>query len=167
MRKLRDLLVIVLVVAVAQPVCAGWFDYDEEQYQACNQKYFAKPQAEFTDFLGLDLSTIDNRDDAKMLYRQIKDMVEPRRAALDEMVLQLEAKRPEVERFFNTLYAKEIHDELWQQTRPLKQAAYKKALTEYNTLFTQIRSEATTVLQAEDIAEALNRINKQFKEVTL
>ena len=166
MRRLRDLLVVFMLVALVSPAYAGWFDFDEEQYAACNQKYFAKQRLEFADFLTLDLSIIEHRDEAKMLYRQLKDMVEPKRAALDELVVQYEAKQPDVERFFNTLYTKELHDELWEKTRPLKQAAYKKVLTERNALFMQIRTEATSVLQAEAIADALYRIGKQFKEVT-
>mgnify|MGYP001554842903 FL=1 len=166
MRRLRDLLVVFMLVALVSPAAAGWFDFDEEQYAACNQKYFAKPEAVFADFLTLDLSIIEHRDEAKMLYRQLKKMVEPKRAALDELVIQYEAKGPDVERFFNTLYTKEIHDELWEKTRPLKQAAYKKAITERTAIFMQIRTEATSVLQAEAIADALYRIGKQFKEVT-
>ena len=115
MRRLRDLLVLVMVLSLVSSAHAGWFDYDEEEYLNCNQKYFAKPELQLTDFLELDLAIIENRDDAKMLYRQLKEIIKPKRVELEQMVVHYEAKKPEVERYFDKLYAKEVHDELWEK----------------------------------------------------
>ena len=165
MSRIRGLLVLTLVVVLAQPVAAGWFDYEQEQYQATNQKYFGKPEATFEDFMGLDLSIIENADEDKMLYRQLKKLIEPREPALKELADKLTLLKPKVTRYFDALYAKEVHDEVWEQTRPIKQAAYKKALGEYIETYKEYRAEDTTYQHAVYIADSLKRIGKQFKEI--
>jgi len=163
--KLRSLLVVVMVLALTQSAMAGWFGYSEEDIAACNQKYFGNEAGVFEDFLGLNLSTIENSRDAKILYSQLDPMVENLSAALGMMRDEMGPKEEEVKYLFNTLYKKEIHDELWQQTFPIRQAAYNKALTEYNAMFLQVRTDGTRALQADAVAKTLKKIGKQFKEI--
>jgi len=163
--KLRGLLVVVMVLVLAQSAMAGWFDYSEEDIAVVNQTYFGNEAPVIENFIGLNLSTIANARDAKILYSQLDPMVENLSAALGMMRDEMKAKKPEVEHLFDTLYTKEIHDELWAQTFPIRQAAYNKALTEYNAMFIQIRTKGTLALQADAIAKSLKKIGNQFKEI--
>ena len=159
------MLVVIMVLTLTSSVMAGWFDYSEEEYLACNQKYFGKPEGTFEDFMALDLTNIENADDAKMLYKSFAPMIEPYETEFKALQEKAEYLKPEVKRYFGVLYTKEIHDELWESTRPLKQAAFQKALTEYNEAFNGSRTVGTTFYNAKAVAEILNRISKDFKEV--
>lgn len=165
MKKMSLVLSVLMILVAANSAVAGIFGPSDEEIAACMTKYFQKPQAEMGDFMGLNLSLIESDADAKILNKALGALVEPLRAEYDQMVYALEAKGPEVDRFFNILYTKEIHDQLWEQTRPLKQSAYAKALAEYNGLFDQIRAAGTTVLKAEAIRDALGAISKRFKVI--
>jgi len=167
MKALRGLLVISLVFVMTGSAFAGWFDFSDEDYAACNQKYFGKPEATVEDFMALDLSNIDNKNDAKMLFKTIEPMVEPFMYDYEALEDRCEALEPAVKHFFDVLYAKEIHDELWESTRQLKKAAYKKVLTEYNQTFAKFRSTGTSLVQVRNISSALKKISKQFKEIEL
>ena len=163
--KIRSLLVVVMVLALTQSAMAGWFDYSEEDIAACNQTYFQNEAPVIGDFIGLNLSIIANSRDAKILHSQVEPMLENKSAALGMMRDEMGAVEENMVHLFNTLYKKEIHDELWAQTFPIRQAAYNKALTEYNAMFIQVRTDGTICLQADAVATALKKIGRQFKEV--
>lgn len=164
MKLLRQMLVLSLVLVMAAPVFAGgWFDFSDEEYAACNQKYFGAAAGSLEDYLALDLSTIENKTDAKMLAKKLTPMIEPIKLEQDALVVRCEELQITVKHFFNVLYTKEVHDELWESTRPLKQSAYKKELTEFNESYKRVRSLGTTLFQAEAIEDALKAISRQFK----
>jgi hypothetical protein len=165
MSRIRDLLVVALVLVFAGQASAGWFGPSPEEITIAVQKYFQKPEATLDDFIGLDLANIDTDRDAKGLSKALEPMVKPLRTEVEQMALALEAKGPEVDRFFKILYAKELHDQLWLQTRPLKQAAYKKALTEYTSLLKELRARNTALLLSDHVLDSLNGIAKNFEEI--
>jgi regulator of replication initiation timing len=164
--KLRGLLVIVLMFLVAQNASAGWFGYSDEEINACNQVYFGDKVPVMEDFLNIDLSTINTAKDAKILAKQLDPLLEQRGTALGMAKEELKYElAPKADHLLETLYKKEVHDEVWEQTFPIRQAAYKKALEAYNAAFKEIRSEETTCLQAKSVLEALKKIGKRFKEI--
>jgi hypothetical protein len=149
---------------MAVPAFAGsWFDFSDEEYAACNQKYFGADAATLENYLSLDLSIIEDKTDAKMLAKKLSPMIEPVQLEQDALVVRCEELQINVDHLFNVLYTKEVHDELWLSVRPLKQAAYKKELAEFNETYKRVRALGTTLFQAQAIEESLKAISRQFK----
>lgn len=165
MRRIVFVFVLVGLLFASTPLRADWFGPSDEEVQAVLQKTFQKIDPALDDFLAMDLAVLDTAGDAKILAKALDAVLETERESLDRMLVALEGQGRTVERYFTTLYGKEIHDALWEQTRPAKQGAYRKALEEYRVLLDQVRAQDLVVKKADGIHRILRRISKEFKAI--
>lgn len=165
MRRMLCLFALVAFVLVTVPAQASIFGPSDEEILAVLQKTFQKDDPQLADFLAMDLATIESPGDAKILAKAMDKALDADRESLDRMLIALEGQGRTVERYFGLLYGKEIHDTLWEQTRPAKQDAYRKALGEYRAILDEVRAQTLVVRKGDGIYEILRRISKEFKEV--
>lgn len=164
MRKITMLLIasFVLMVGSAQALP---FWYDDEEVAAVLTKVFQTTEVTVDQYLTLDQAGLENARDAKLLAAVLGDLLKPERETLLAQGEAVNAKFADVDRYFNILYTKEIHDELWQQTREAKQGAYRKAHGELRAMVDATNALELKIARLEAIQEVLRRISKQFKEI--
>ena len=157
--------VALLVTLSAGSVSAVPFWYSEEEVNAVLTKYCGTHEVTADSYFELDLAVIEKDRHAKILYKVLKDHLKPLKETLDAQLPAIWAKKEDVKRYFGVLYTKEIHDELWLQTRPAKQAAYRKALGELRALLKEHLPLAAKVKRLDHIYDVLKKIARDFKEL--
>ena len=163
MKNLTLALLLTLVAGVAAQAVPFW--YNDEEVAAVVTRYFETTEVTEDQYLELDLALIEHRKDAKILGHVLADLIDPLYARLYGQKEAIAEKKVDVDRFFDILYCKEIHDELWAQTRPLKQDAYRKALTELKAMQNESTALAIKIQKLEAIKGTLQKIGRRFKEI--
>jgi len=163
---------ITLAISLCMLLCAttSWavpFWYNDEQVAATVEKYFQTVDVTADMFAGLDLSILEDRNEAKYLGAVLGDLLKPIHVTLDGQADAIDIQEEETDRFFLTLYTKELHDEFWHQVRPSKQAAYKKALSQLRAMKDEHNVLAVKVVRLDAVRKALRAIARRFKEITL
>lgn len=164
MRKITLLLIASFALMVGS-VQALPFWYDDEEVAAVLTKTFQTTEVTVDQYLQLDQAGIECARDAKLLAAVLGDLMGPERETLAMQGEAIQAKYADVDRYFDILYCKEIHDELWQQTREAKQAAYRKAHGELRGMVDAYNALNLKIERLEAIRLVLKRIARQFKEI--
>lgn len=159
---LAALLVFALQAATASAVP---FWYGDEEVAATLTKYVATTEPTVDSFLALDQAILEQAREAKILSSVLGDLMGAQYTALEDSAWAIDGLQATVDRYFKILYKKEIHDELWQQTRELKQAAYRKALADYRGAKDAHNALVLKVKRLEEVRDDLAAIGRSFKEV--
>jgi len=163
--RVRLASILVLVLALPAAALPNPFGPSPAQERAALLKYCGAEAPTEQQLLALDLSVIEKAADAAALAGAYRRAGRATDQMLGGLEVQMEGKRGELERHFRALYGAEIHDELWQQTRPLKQAAYKKTVTEMLALDDQYDAGTAKLLRLKNFDDALTRISREFREI--
>ena len=163
MKKLAFAVLMTLVMGTASFAVPFW--YGDEEVAEVVTKYFEAPEVTADQFLTFDLAIVEHRKHAKIMGHVLADLICPLYEQLYGQHDEIKKKEADVDRFFDILYCKEIHDELWEQTRPLKQDAYRKALGELKAMQAESLELAVKINKLEKIKAALKKIGSRFKEI--
>ena len=161
---MRFLALACLMFSIAAPLSAlpNPFGPSPAQERAALAKYCGAEVPTDDQLKAIDLSVIEQAPDAAALASAYRKAIRTVEKYLDVLDGQGQTKRVELERHFTALYGREVHDELWQQTRPLRQAAYKKSVTEMQAIDDAYDSGSAKLLRLKNLAEALARIARDF-----
>jgi len=165
MNRTAILTATLLVALQASAALAVPFWYGDEEVTAAVTKYLQTAEPTVDNFLAMDEATLEVNREAKILSSVLGDLLPAQYQTLDEMAWTIGDLQATVDRYFAILYTKEIHDELWQQTREMKQAAYRKALVELRAAKDAHNQLVLKLKRLEDVRENLSAIGRRFKEV--
>ncbi len=163
--RLVKITLLLMCFACLVPAAKASFWYSEGEINAVLELYFQTTDVEVSSWLALDLAAIGNRRQAKMLASILGKLLAVKEKLLALQLKPLKAQKQEVLRFFNILYCKEVHDELWQQTRPLKQAAYREARSSFLAMTNESKELAVLICNLSEVNDSLRAIGRRFKEV--
>ena len=164
MRKVL-ILMIAMFAFVTASAQALPFWYNNEEIATLLTKVFQTTEVNTDNFLALDQAGIGNSREAKLLAAVLTDVLRPEQKILAKQFEAIEAKYENVDRYFNILYCKEIHDELWHQTREAKQNAYRKVHGELRGMVDSYKVLKQKVDRLEAIRMVLKKISRKFKEI--
>lgn len=162
--KVRALVTLFALVAAAS-AHAGLFGPSQQEIQNTLQAYFNRPGVGLEDFQGLDLAILKTDRDASVLAYALGKQMDLYQKQLDCERCKLEKMGKEVERLFTTLYTKEVHDEFYNEIRPSKQAAFRKALADVKPQKEKIAQMDQNLNKATEVQSVLKRIASEFREL--
>lgn len=159
--------ILALALAVPTTLCAfpNPFGPSQAEIKAALAKYCGAEAPTEDQAMALDLAALENRKDARALEAHFSDLSKAANATVAALEAKIKLTRKDQDRYFGMLYAKEVHDSVWHETRPIKQAAYRKSRQELADLLTAHDAARAKAIRLADLAEALDDIESDFVEV--
>lgn len=160
-------LFLALALTIPTALCAfpNPFGPSQAEIKAALAKYCGAEAPSEDQAMALDLAALENRKDARALEAHFSEISKAANAAVAALEAKIKLTRKEQDRYFHMLYTKEVHDSVWHETRPIKQAAYRKSRQELAELLSAHDAARARAIRLADLAEALDDIESDFVEV--
>ena len=110
---------------LASSAQAGIFGPSDQEIQNALQGYFNRPGVTMEDYEALDLSILKTEKDASVLAYHLGRQIGVVEKKLEAERAKMHCFNREIEKYFMTLYRKEVRDEFYAEIRPSKQGEQK------------------------------------------